>query len=166
MMYPVGGYYAMPNPVEIRQLYAGTEAEKNSAAAVESNKAARDIVDDVNFVHYEMRRLDQTEFDSDRADKTVSVDAKPKDANFFQRLTGIGLSPVDEIASHKKSEEKVSSVEGSLSEKEMDVVVNYEGGKDSLIYSKVEAEDGTVFFQRGNETVGIDAKGNLVMQQV
>ena len=38
MMYPVGGYYAMPNPVEIRQLYAGTEAEKKSAAAVESNK--------------------------------------------------------------------------------------------------------------------------------
>ena len=48
----------------------------------------------------------------------------------------------------------------------LDVVVNYEGGKDSLIYSKVEAEDGTVFFQRGNETVGIDAKGNLVMQQI
>ena len=156
----------MPNPVEIRQLYAGTEAEKKSAAAVESNKAARDIVDDVNFVHYEMRRLDQTEFDQDSADKNVTIDAKPKDANFFQRLTGFGLSGVDEIASHQKSDQKVSSVEGSLSEKEMDVVVNYEGDKDPLIYSKVEAEDGTVFFQRGNETVGIDAKGNLVIQQV
>ena len=38
MMYPVGGYYAMPNPVEIRQLYAGTEAEKNSAANFLANQ--------------------------------------------------------------------------------------------------------------------------------
>jgi hypothetical protein len=165
-MYPVGGYPAMPSPVEIRKLYAGTEAESASASAIESNKAAREIVDDVNFVHYEMRRLDGTEFDTDGEKGRVSVDAQPKKANFFQKMTGIGLSSVDEIASHKKSKDEVSSVEGTLSDKEMDVTVNYAGNDEALIYSKVEAEDGTVFFQRGSESVGIDKNGLLVMQEV
>lgn len=165
MMYPVGGYYAMPSPVEIRKLYAGTEAEKAAASAVEANPAARAIVDDVNFVQYEMSRLDGSEFDTDSSKQNVSLDAQPKKTNFFQRLTGIGLTPVEEIATFQKSKEPVSSVEGVLKADEMDVTVNYEG-KDSLVYSKVEAEDGAVFFQRGNETVGIDANGNLIMGQI
>jgi hypothetical protein len=165
-MYAVGAYYAMPSPVEIRKLYAGTEAESASAAAIESNKAARDIVDDVNFVHYEMRRLDGTDFDTDGEKGQVSVDAQPKKANFFQKLTGFGLSGIDEIASHEKTKDQVSSVEGTLSDKEMDVTVNYTGKDEALVYSKVESEDGTVFFQRGSESVGIDKNGLLVMQEV
>lgn len=165
-MYPVGAYYAMPSPVEIRKLYAGTQAEQAGATAIESNKQAREIVDDVNFVHYEMRRLDGTDFDTDGNDGKVSVDAQPKKANFFQRVTGIGLSGIDEIASHKKTKDEVSSVEGTLSGKEMDVAVNYSGKDEALIYSKVEAEDGTVFFQRGSQTVGLNKDGLLVMQEV
>ena len=167
MMYPVGGYYAVPNPVEIRELYAGTKAEKAGAAEIERNKAARDIVDEVNFVRYEMSRLDGTEFDTDAEKKSVAVDAQPKKANFFQKVTGIGLSPVDDIASQAKGKkDEVATVEGILNDKEMDVTVNFANKDEALVYSKIESEDGAVFFQRGNETVGLDANGNLVMGSI
>lgn len=165
-MYPVGAHYAMPSPVEIRKMYAGSKAEAAGAAAIEDNKAARAVVDDVNFVRYEMSRLDQSSVDTDPSKDGVTVEAQPKKLNFLQKFTGIGASPVEEIALASEKEGQVSTISGTLSDKEMDVVVSFADKADPLVYSKIEADDGSVFFQRGNETVGIDVNGNLVMQDL
>jgi hypothetical protein len=165
-MHNIGTYSSMPSPATIRRLYAGTKAEDVGADAIESNKAARAVVDDVNTVHYDMRRLDQSDIDGDKEKGRVDLQAQPKSLSFFQRATGIGSTPLEDIAAHASSKGDVASVSGSLSAKEMDVTVSFSSDKEPLIYSKMEAEDGTVFFQRGNETVGLDVNGNLFMQQM
>lgn len=164
--YPGSGY--LPSPVDVRKLYAETKAEKEGALAVESDRAARAVVDDVNSVHYSMRRLDHyEEFDKNPEKGAVEVDATPKKLNFLQRATGIGETPIEEIANRNREKgAEVTNVSGTLSKDEMDVVVSFAGEKEPLVYSKNVDEAGNVFFQRGNELVSLDANGNLVMQQV
>lgn len=157
----IGGY-SMPNPVEIRKLYAETEAEKVNAAALEASPRARAVVDDVNFVRYEMRRVDLYENkDSDPNQGVVRVDQAPGKVGFFGKLTGAGMTPVEEIALHASPEQKATRVQGVLGPDGLDVAVTLEGRADPLVYSKTVAEDGTVMFQRGHEIVGMDKNGNL-----
>ena len=165
----VGPYAAyLPSPVEVRKMYADTKAEDVGAANIEGNRAAREIVDDVNSVHYAMRRLDHyEEFDQNPEKGEVKIDATPKHLNFFQRATGFGETPIEEIAGQNKAKgEEVTNVSGTLSKDEMDVTVSYAGDKEPLVYSKNVDGDGNVFFQRGNDLVSLDAKGNLVMQHM
>lgn len=166
-MYNVGAYSQMPSRTEIRKLYADTKAEDVSAAAVENNAAARVVVDDVNSVRYSVRRLDDTEFDSNQDKGVVEFSATPKKLNLFQRATGIGETPVEEIAGrNKEKSDEVSNISGSLSPEGMDVTVSYEGDKEPLVYSKNQDEQGNVFFQRGKDLVTMDVNGNLVMQNL
>ena len=166
-MYNIGAYPQMPSRTEIRQMYASTDAEKAGAAKVEGDKSAAAVVDDVNSVMFSMKRLDQSERDGNEEKGQVSISAQPKDRNWFQRATGMGETPVEEIADRNSEKgDKVSNVTGSMTEKEMEVVVNYEGDKAPLIYTKSESDDGTVFFQRGNEIVGMNPDGLLFMDQV
>ena len=155
----------MPSRVEVRQLYAGTKAEGVSAAAVENNQAAQAVVDDVNSVHFSMRRLDGTAQDSNKDKGSVSIDTAPKTLNFFQRATGFGETPVEEIAGRNSQKgDQVSSVSGSLDQDGLDVTVSYQNDKEPLLYSKTQDDLGNVFFQRGQDLVTVDVNGNLVMQ--
>lgn len=166
-MYNVGAYSQMPSRVEIRKMYAGTEAETATAAKVEDDKATAAVVDDVNSVLYALKRLDQTGQDNNKEEGQVAVDAQPKKLNFLQRATGFGETPVEEIAGrNSQKNDKVANVSGTMTDNEMEVVVSYEGEKAPLIYTKSEREDGTVYFQRGSEMVGMNPDGLLFMDQV
>ncbi len=168
-MYSVGSYPGyLPSPVEVRKLHAETKAEAEGAAAIESDRAARSVVDDVNAVHYAMRRLDHYEqFDKNPEKGAVEVESAPKKLNLFQRATGIGETPIEEIANRNREKgAEITNVSGTLSKDEMDVVVSFAGEKEPLVYSKNVDEAGNVFFQRGHELVSLDANGNLIMQQL
>lgn len=163
-MYNVGAYTQMPSRTEIRRLYADTKAENVTAPQVEGNKAASAVIDDVNSVRYAMRRADGWDFDSNQNQGEVALNQAPKKLNFFQRATGIGETPVEEIANVAKGD--VSNVTGTLDSDGLDVVVSFNGDKEPLVYSKNEDELGNVFFRRGNELVTVDINGNLVMQNL
>lgn len=168
-MYNVGAYPGyLPNPVDVRKLYSETKAENAGAAAIESNHSARSVVDDVNSVHNAMRRLDHyDELDLNAEKGAVEINAAPKKLNFLQRATGIGETPIEEIAGRNKEKgDEITNVSGTWTKDEMDVVVSYSGDKEPLVYSKNVDESGNVFFQRGQELVSLDANGNLVMQQL
>lgn len=157
-MYYVGH---MPSCTEIRQLYANTEAEKTAAAKIEQDPKARAVVDDVNIAYDSVRRLDQTEVDTNQEKDGVEFTASPKKRNGFQRFMGFGETPVETIADLASDKQDVSSITASRTGPEMDVSVSFEDGRDDLVYNKTVSDDGEVYFQRGNEVVGLTKDGLL-----
>jgi hypothetical protein len=147
-------------------MYASTEAEKVCAAQVEGNPEARQVVDDINFMQSELRRLDQSELDTAEDKGVVEFAAVPKKLNGFQKFTGWGATAVEDMAGVASSKNDVAQLLGSMTEKQLDVTVNFENDKKPMVYSKVEQEDGAVFFQRGADAVSMDKHGNLVMTQL
>lgn len=157
-------YYAgvqMPSRTEIRQLYANTPAEKKAAASVEKQPEARAVVDAVNLVYDNVRRLDETPVDSSEGRGTVDFEAAPKKRNGFQKAIGWGETPVESIAMEASKKNDIANISGTMDGPEMDVSVSYEDGRDPLVYSKTVAKSGEVYFQRGSELVGMDTNGLL-----
>ena len=157
-------YYAgvqMPSRTEIRQLYANTAAEKKAAASVEKQPEARAVVDAVNIVYDNVRRLDETSVDASEGRGTVEFEAAPKKRNGFQKAIGWGETPVESIAMEASKKNDIAQISGTMDGAEMDVSVSFEDGRAPLIYSKTVAKNGEVFFQKGNELVGMDTNGLL-----
>lgn len=152
----------VPSRTEIRQLYANTAAEKAAAGAVEKNAEARAVVDDVNIVFDSMRRLDETPIDASQEDKgNVSIEATPQKLSGFKKFMGWGETPVETIAMNASDKNDVANIEGTKSGEELDVVVSYEGEREPTVYNKTVSENGDVYFQRGNEVVGMTTDGLL-----
>lgn len=165
-MYAVGGYpHNMPSRTEIRKMYAETEAEKATADKVESHTKARQVVDDVNSVAFSLLRLDESDVDTAEGKGEVQFEAVPKKLGGFKKFFGIGETPVESIAHRASDKNDVASITGQSSGANLDVVVSFEDGREPLVYNKTEADNGEVYFQRGNDLVGLDQNGNLFFEE-